>query len=348
VQGHDVIVVAASAGGVEALSALAAGLPPDLPAAVLVVMHFPAHATSMLPSILQRHGRLPAVHAEDGAELRSGTVYVAPPNRHLVVHQGHVRLTAGPRENGHRPAADPLFRSAARSYGPRVIGVVLSGNLDDGTAGLAAVRRHGGMTVVQDPADALYPGMPLSAISNAKVHHVAPLAELPALLVELVNTPVQEEVEAMEDTRGNGSRDDVEAEIAELDPAALQADERPGTPSGFSCPECHGVLWELKDGELVRYRCRVGHAYGAETLLAEQDESVEAALWTAFQALKERGALARRMCRRMEERGNGRSAGHFLAQADEADRRAEVIRRVLRGAADTGIEAGQTGRAAVG
>jgi two-component system, chemotaxis family, protein-glutamate methylesterase/glutaminase len=306
---------------VEALSQLAAALPPGLPDSLFAVVHFPAHATSMLPAILQRHGRLPAVHPDDGTAIRHGVM----PNRHMLVHRGHVRLSRGPRENGHRPAGDPLFRSAARVYGARVIGVVLSGNLDDGTAGLAAVRRHGGVTVVQDPTDALYPGMPASAVEHVPVDHVLPLAALPALLLELVNEPVEAE-DPVDD-----SQDEMETGIAELDPKAVQGDDRPGTPSAYSCPECHGVLWEIQgEGELVRFRCRVGHAYGAETLMAEQAGSVESALWTAMQVLKERAALARRMCRKMEERGNQRSADRFREQADDADRRAAVIREVLR------------------
>ena len=350
---RDIIVIAASAGGVEALSQIVAGLPPRLPAAVFAVVHFPSHATSLLPQILQRHGRLPAVHPEDGTAIRHGVIYVAPPNRHLTVHADQVKLTRGPRENGHRPAADPLFRSAARAYGKRVIGVVLTGNLDDGTAGLAAVARHGGVTVVQDPHEALYGGMPASAVANVAVDHVLPLAAIPALLLELVDTPADGDGEAMdgEPSMNGDARDEVEVEIAELDPGGLRADERPGTPSGYTCPECHGVLWEIEDGELVRYRCRVGHAYGAETLLAEQAASVEGALWTALQSLKERAAMGRRMMRRMEERGSRRSAALFRAQAEDADRRAEIIRRVLseglaaepRASPGEGARVGETG-----
>lgn len=355
------IVIAASAGGVEALSTLVAGLPPDFPAAVLVVVHFPAHATSMLPAILVRHGRLPALQPADGTALRPGVIYVAPPGQHMLVEGGRtVRLTRGPRENGHRPAADPLFRSAAVCCGSRVVGVVLSGNLDDGTAGLAAVARHGGVTVVQDPDDAMFSGMPRSAIAGVEeVDHVVPLAALAGLLVELVGSgPGGGSENGRPDDAGDVEGDDlegdvteasdhVEAEIADLDPAALQSPDRPGVPSGFTCPECHGALWEIQEDNLVRYRCRVGHAYGAETLLAEQDESVEAALWAAFRALKERSAIARRMLDRMEERGSARSAESFRQQVEEAERRADVIRRVLRNGGVTELEPAQTGTAPV-
>ncbi|HSU14813.1 chemotaxis protein CheB [Longimicrobium sp.] len=323
---RDIIVIGASAGGVEALRELAAGLPADFPAAIFAVIHFPPYGTSFLPEILTRSGALPARHPKDGDAVTPGTICVAPPDRHLLLEPGVVQLSPGPRENGHRPAADPLFRTAARAYGRRVIGVVLTGNLDDGTAGLAAVARRGGVTVVQDPADAAHPGMPSSALANVRVDHAVPLAEMAALLQRLVAEPVP----APREERV-GDELDFEADIAEMEPYALHADIRPGRPSGFSCPECHGVLWEIQDGELVRFRCRVGHAFGPETLLAEQTQEVETALWTAFQALKERAAFARKMAKKMESRGNEFSRRRFMDQAAEADQRASVIREVLRG-----------------
>lgn len=331
--GRDIIVIGGSAGAVEALQRIVAALPPTLEAALFAVIHFPPDGTSYLPQILQRRSRFPAVHPEDRTVIRNGVIYVAPPGLHLTVHRGHVRLTRGPRENNQRPAADPLFRSAAQAYGARVIGVVLSGNLDDGTAGLAAVRRHGGVTVVQDPAEALFPGMPTSAVQNVGVDHVLPLDAIPALLAELVSDPaiVEERVTEPADTpREAVERDTLEVGISEMEPAALQDDDRPGVPSGYSCPECHGSLFEIREGELVRFRCRVGHAYGAETLMAQQAGSVESALWMALQSLKERASMARRMERRMMERGNNRSADRFREQANDADTRAALIREVLR------------------
>ncbi|HYW08831.1 MAG TPA: chemotaxis protein CheB, partial [Longimicrobium sp.] len=323
VTGRDIIVMGGSAGAVEAISEIVAGLPADLPAAVFVVIHFPAYATSMLPEILARRGALPARHARDGEPIVPGRIYVAPPDHHLLMDRDCVRVVRGPRENSHRPAVDPLFRSAARSHGPRVIGVVVTGTLDDGTAGVAAVRERGGICVVQDPAEAMYPGMPSSAISIAGADHVVSLAEIAPLLAQLAANPVISEETPVPD------RMEMEAEISEMDAGALAGDERPGVPSSYSCPECHGVLWEIQEGAVVRFRCRVGHGYSVETLLAEQSDSVEAALWTAMMALKERGALARRMSERLTERGNDRSAQRFEDQAAEADARAETIRRVL-------------------
>jgi two-component system chemotaxis response regulator CheB len=324
---REIVVIGASAGGVEALKEVVAALPADFPAAILVVVHFPAYSTSTLPAILSRAGSLPATHPQDGDAIVPGHIYVAPPDWHLIVERGRVRLTQGPRENGHRPAADPLFRSAALAYGRGVVGVVLTGNLDDGTAGLTSVVRRGGVAVVQDPADALHPGMPSSALAYVRVDHSVPLAELPALLARLVTEPLDE--------RESDIGQDLlrfETDIAEMEPYALHADERPGEPSGYSCPDCHGVLWEVREGELVRYRCRVGHAYGPETLMANQQREVETALWVAFQALKERAAFARGMARKMEARSNRFSQRRFMEQAAEADARAAVIRDVLRGA----------------
>jgi two-component system chemotaxis response regulator CheB len=322
---RHIIVIGASAGGVEALRHLAAGLPEGFPASVFAVVHFPPHSTSNLPAILSRAGPLPAVHPENGDPIRPGIIYLAPPDRHLLVERGRIVVTQGPRENGHRPAVDPLFRSAAGAYGRAVVGVVLTGNLDDGTAGLASVRRRAGTTVVQDPADAAHPGMPSSALAEVRVDHCVALAELPALLVRLATEPLPPPAADSED-------EDLrfETDIAGMIPYAMHADQRPGTPSPFSCPECHGVLWELREGELVRFRCRTGHAYGVETLLAEQGEQVENALWVAFTSLKERAAFARKMARKMEDRGNLYSRERFMSQAAEADARAATVRELLR------------------
>ncbi|MDQ5852662.1 MAG: chemotaxis protein CheB [Chloroflexota bacterium] len=322
--GHDIIVVGASAGGVEALSTLVRDLPPDLPAAVFVVLHIPAQSTSMLPSILQRAGALPVVQATDGIAIRQGCIYVAPPDHHLLVDRGFVRLVRGPKENRHRPAVDPLFRTAARAYGPRVVGVVLTGALDDGTAGLQAVKTRGGVAIVQDPAEAFFPGMPQSAMENVEVDHCLPLSGIAPLLVRLAREPADEEgaypvPEEM----------DFEARIAEMDPAALWGEKRPGVPSIFSCPECKGVLYEMHDGELLRFRCQVGHAYSPKSMLVEQSETLEAALWVALNTLEENANLVRRLAKQSRERNHGHVAVRFEEKVRDAEQRAAVIREVL-------------------
>jgi two-component system chemotaxis response regulator CheB len=323
--GHDIIVVGASAGGVEALSQLVASLPPDLPASVFIVLHIPAEGTSVLPRILNRAGPLLAVHPLDGQVIEKGHVYIAPPDHHLLIKQGYIELTRGPRENGHRPSVDPLFRSAARAYGRRVVGVVLSGALDDGTAGLLAVDMRGGICVVQEPHEALYAGMPQSAIDNVEVDHIVPLAEMGELLMQLAQTPVPDKEE-------NAETEFLELEIdmAELEEHPMQEDGHVGKPSVYGCPECGGTLWEIQEADLMRYRCRIGHAYSAQTLLAEQSQALEDALWVALRALEESASLAHRMAHRAGERGSTRSMQQFNEQAEAAHERADIIRKALK------------------
>ena len=321
--GHDIIVVGASAGGVEALASLVRVLPSDLPAAVFVVLHLPANANSMLPGILTRAGSLPATNPVNDERIEPGRIYVAPPDHHLLVRDGRVGLSRGPRENRHRPAVDPLFRSAARHYGPRVVSVVLSGTLDDGTAGSAAVRRRGGVTVVQDPDEALFPAMALNAMASGPIDHVLPVAGIGKLLGRLAHEPV------------GGTAPDVpwemerEVEMAEGNLAAMSGDDHPGTPSGFGCPDCGGVLWELRDDNVLRFRCRVGHAYSSGSLLEEQGEVLEEALWSALRALEEQAALARRLADRSRDRNQPTMAERFTGQERDAMERASVIQRVL-------------------
>jgi two-component system, chemotaxis family, protein-glutamate methylesterase/glutaminase len=320
---RNVVVIGASAGGVEALRTLVSGLPADLPAAVLIVLHVPSQGASVLPAILSRSGPLPARHPGPEEGLSESTIWVAPPDHHLVVTDDHLVLTRGPRENGHRPAVDVLFRSAARALGPRLIGVVLSGVLDDGTAGLAAVAARGGATAVQDPEDALYPGMPTSALEHVAVQHVAPVGELAELIVRLC----KEEVVDVDPPASPLM--DIETGLALMDDDAMNAADRPGRPSGFSCPDCNGVLWEIQDEDLVRYRCRVGHAWSAESLFGEQTVQLDSALWMALRGLEEKAALARTLAERALERNSRLTAERFVAQAQDATRAARAIRALL-------------------
>ena len=331
--GRDIIVVGASAGGVEALSRLVGDLPDDLPAAVFVVLHTAPHSGSALLRILSRQTRLPVAQPDDGEPVRPGRVYLAVPDRHLVLVPGAVRVTTGPKENGHRPALDTLFRSAASCYGPRVVGVVLSGNRADGTAGLRAIRARGGLAIVQDPDEALFPGMPRSALAGDQPDFVLPLGEIAAHLSKLARESPAPEVG---DSRGGSPA---------LTPDALDAERRwaqrdlagtapsppaLGTPSGFSCPECNGELWEIEEGGCPRYRCRVGHGFSADSLLGRQSSGVEAALWVAYRALEERAALCRRLADRARARHADITAEHFGVEAAEVARQAEMLALVLR------------------
>lgn len=323
---RDVIVIGASAGGVEALLAIVAALPPELPASVFVVLHQPPTGTSLLPVLLSRAGPLPATHAVDGETVEAGHIYVAPPDLHMLIEGRSIRLARGPRENRHRPSADPLFRSAARYYRERAIGVILTGSLDDGSAGLLAIKRNGGIAVVQDPTDALFPGMPLSALAVTTVDHCLPLTEIGATLTQIVTEPADgEEAPVQRDS------DDLafEERIAQADMAAIEDDHRPGKPSQFGCPECGGVLWELENEEIVRFRCRVGHAYSAESLLSSQTERLEAALWSALRSLEEKASLTKRLAERARAQSQHAAARRFSEQMLAADAHANTLRTVL-------------------
>jgi two-component system, chemotaxis family, protein-glutamate methylesterase/glutaminase len=322
--GHDVIVIGASAGGVEALARLVSSLPEDLPAALFLVLHIPAQNPSMLPDILNRVGPLHALHPVDGQEIQYGHIYVAPPDHHLIVEEGIIRIIRGPKENRHRPAIDPLFRSAARTYGTRVVGVILTGSMDDGTAGLLAIKRSGGETIVQDPQDALFASMPHSAITHVEVDHILPLSDMGPLLAQVANE------QAAEQKSFSVPKDmEMETKLAAMVKLEDQYGEHVGTPSAFSCPECGGVLWEVHDGNLLRFRCRVGHAYSVDSVLAGQTEAVEEALWTALKTLEESASFSRRMAHDASNGGKERLAKRFGERVQETEKHATVIRQVL-------------------
>ena len=323
----NLVVVGASAGGVEALTTLADGLPEDLDAAVCVVLHLHAAAESRLAAILSRAGPLPAVQAHGGERLEPGRIYVAPPDRHLTVHGSQVLVTRGPHENGVRPSIDVLFRSAAVSYGRRAVAVVLSGARDDGVSGATAVGARGGCVFVQDPAESLFASLPEQTVSRDHPDRVLPVAQLASAVAATVRR-LSEEVDVSDN--GDGEMR-FETEYATLDAEALERDAPPGESSVYGCPACGGVLWELDDGELPRYRCRVGHAYSAEGAVEAQGGSVEAALWTALRALQERAQLSERLAERVGAGGATKSQARFEEFAHEAHEQAEVIRRLLVG-----------------
>lgn len=324
--GHSIIVIGASAGGVEALTFLLRQLPKDIPASLFITVHFPADAESVLARILDRVAALSVHAAVDGEPIVPGHVYVAPPDRHLLVIPGEIRLARGPMENGKRPAIDPMFRSAAVAYGRRVVGVVLTGNLDDGTAGLLAIKRRGGIAVVQDPADAMFPSMPASAVRHVDLDHVVPLDEMAALLYRLATEPPPVAAvggQPMDDARRETEYSAFDLEVIE-DPS-----QHPGEPSPFACPDCGGVLWQLRDGDTVRYRCRVGHGWTSEALLAQQENTLESALWAALRALEETASLNDKLAARIAAQGSVRLRERFLAKARAARERAAAVRRLL-------------------
>jgi two-component system chemotaxis response regulator CheB len=302
--GH-VVALGASAGGVEALTRVVRELPPAFVAPILVVVHIPATAVSRLPAILTRAGPLPAGHAQHGQVPEPGRIYVAPPDRHLVVDEGRLVLLEGPHENGVRPAIDPLFRSVASWYRHRTIGAVLSGTLDDGTAGLAAIRAKGGVTAAQDPSEAIAPGMPTSAIDTIGVDYVLPAAGLAALFARFAAGGVRP---------------------ATYRSASSDALSR---PSDLVCPECGGVLRQFVENGLTRFHCRVGHTYSPDALYAAQHYRLEAGLWAAIRALEESASMARRLGAAARDRGSTLTARRFEDREREAAERAGVVRSAL-------------------
>jgi two-component system chemotaxis response regulator CheB len=320
---RDVIVLGASAGGVEALTRLCGGLPADLPASVFVVQHVAPTARSVLPELLSRAGPLPAAHPADGETVRRGRIYVAPPDLHMLLADGRVHLRRGPHENRTRPAADVLFRSAAASRGGRVVGAVLTGLLDDGTAGLIAVKRCGGVSVVQDPEDAAWPSMPRNALLRDSPDHAVPLAALPGLLTRLAREPAGPSPPVPPDVTA-------EIRISEGEVASMvQQSPVVGTPSPLGCPHCGGVLNEIREDKAVRFRCQVGHAYGPESLAAAQVDGLEQALVTAVRTHRDRLALFHRMAGVAREKGMANAARRWDEAAIEAESAAELIAGAL-------------------
>jgi two-component system chemotaxis response regulator CheB len=306
-----VVAVAASAGGVEALTALASSLPMDFPAPVLVVLHISPTGSSLLPHILDRAGKLPARHPRNGERLTSGVILVAPPDRHLVVAKNRAHVLAGPKENGHRPAADVLLRSVAENFGSRSAGLVLSGTMDDGAAGLRAIRTVGGMAMVQEPAQAAFPSMPLAAIEEADPQVVAPVAGLVSHLCDWLSQLPQERQEA------GASTPDSPSPTITTDLTSL------------TCPECSGTLWLQDAYGAQRFRCRVGHTFSFDGLLLGKQTVLEHALWAVVVALEERADLSMRQIRRLRGGGHTPQLERHRREVANAQHRATYLRGLI-------------------
>ena len=317
----DIIVIGASAGGVDALKVIVRDLRKDLPAAIFIVVHTSPDSPGFLHQILQNAGPLEATLAMDQDRIEHSKIYVAPPDFHLLLEPGIVRTARGPRENRFRPAVDPLFRSAAQVYGPRVIGVILSGGLDDGTAGLWAIKRLGGTAIVQNPNDALVDGMPSNALAYVEVDYCLPLVEIAPRLVALTTETVVERGEEAVPEEIH-----IEVSIAKAEQAEGAGVRKLGEPSIFTCPECHGVLLELREGNRFRYRCHTGHAYSVDSLLSDLTSTIGESLWSTVRSIQEAVILMRHMAKHLSETQNGHTVAMLLKKADEAEQRAETVR----------------------
>jgi two-component system chemotaxis response regulator CheB len=306
------VLIGGSAGAVEGLHRLILALPADFPAPICAVIHTGPRSPGLLASVIGRGAKVLVKFAEDGDSLVAGQVLIAPSDRHLHITGDGVALSLDAKENRSRPAIDPLFRTAAKLYGARCIGVILSGALDDGSLGLAAIKDAGGGAIVQSPGDALVPDMPRNALQRVAVDYAVPLDEIAPLLVRLarqprvqVSGPVERELPTLLDPRTEGA------------------------PALLACPDCQGTLWMLGDQDLIEFKCRVGHSYSLDTLLEAQDESVERAIWASVRALEETAALTRRLEQDATARGNALSARHFRSRAEAAERNSATVRRVF-------------------
>jgi two-component system chemotaxis response regulator CheB len=305
-----IVVIGGSAGALSGLTALVAELPADIPAAIFVVTHVPPDSVSAMPHILSRSGALFATHAIDGAPIASGRIIIAPPNFHLVLERGVMRVVDWAKENGQRPSIDVLFRSAATAYGDFVCGVLLSGTLDDGVNGLQSIRNAGGCTIAQDPAEALFADMPRNAIAAGAVETAVATEELGPTVVRAVKN-------ILENATGQPA------------PAAVTDERRVGEPSVFTCPDCGGTLWESDEDGNLRFRCRTGHAYNVRAIMSAQSDSMEAALWTSLRVLEERIDFFRKLAKRAAERGDRATSERYTRQADEHERDHDRLRQAL-------------------
>lgn len=319
---HDIVVVGTSAGGLQALRTLVRNLDDSLSAAVFIVMHVSPDYVSLLPQILGKTTRLHCAHAVNHEPIRSGRIYVATPDHHMVVETDHVRLTKGPKENRSRPAVDALFRSAAYVYGSRVIGIVLTGNLDDGTAGLWAIKDRGGIAMVQDPKEAQHPSMPLNAMQHVDIDFCLSIDRIAETLAKLTSEDVAVEELPM------SKKLEIETKIAlehnPLESGVLNL----GDPTLFTCPSCHGTLIGMKDGNVHRFRCHTGHAFSIQSLLAELNESSENYLWSAVRAFDEKLFLLKHLERHAREANHLKTAAYVSREVEESKRQQALLRDV--------------------
>lgn len=325
-QTRDIIVIGASAGGFEAIRRLVAGLPADLPASLFIVWHMSPDIKGVLPQVLNRFSALPAGDALDKEPIIKGRIYIAPVDHHLLIEKDRVRITRGPKENRFRPAIDPLFRSAGYTYGSRVIGIVLSGALDDGSAGLWTIKWYNGLAIVQDPVDAEVSSMPQNALEAVNMDYKVPVSEMPELLIKLVNesAPVYDEINGRENERTK-----MEIGVAMEDETLKKKLMDLGDLTPYTCPECHGVLTAFRDGNLLRFRCHTGHAFSVDSLLASISENIEVNLWTAVRSVQESVMLLNHMGDHFAAMNQPKFAAMYFKKAQEAASRARIVRKAV-------------------
>lgn len=322
---RDIIVIGASAGGFEAIQTLVAGLPADFKASIFIVWHMSPDTTGILPFVLNKQSKCPAFNARNNEPILPGHIYVAPPDHHLLLENGYTRLTRGPKENRFRPAVDPLFRSAASIYGPRVIGIILSGALDDGTSGLWSIKQAGGLAVVQEPSDAAVPSMPENALHSVAVDYCVPVADMAALLVRLCN----EEINQIPGNMKRNEQTETELAVAAEDNQAALQLFRQGKLTPYTCPECNGVLAQLGDGDRPRFRCHTGHAFSPDVLLAAISQHIEDSYYKVMRGLDESVMLLNHLGDHFAAANDPKLAAVYFKKAKEAGKRTDVLRAAL-------------------
>jgi two-component system chemotaxis response regulator CheB len=321
---RNIIVIGASAGGFQALKKIVQKLPSGLDASIFIVWHMSADMRGVLPDVLNKFQTIHAAHAYDKEPIKNNRIYVAPPDHHLIIEGDLIRVTRGPKENRFRPAVDPLFRSAAYAYGNRVIGVVLSGALDDGTAGLWRIKENGGIAIVQDPADAEVPSMPEHALREVNVDHCVPIASLADLLISLSSEEIVSNTHLMKDEKTK-IEIDISMEQNALEHGAMNI----GVLSPYTCPECHGVLSKIMDGNLARYRCHTGHAYSADALMMALTESIEESLYDAIRGMDESVLLLNHIGDHYAESNQPKLASVYFKKAKEILQRSNQVRKAV-------------------
>jgi two-component system, chemotaxis family, protein-glutamate methylesterase/glutaminase len=322
----NIIVIGASAGGFDVIKKLIALLPAELDAAIFIVWHMSPDVQGVLPRALNQFSKIPAAHAVDREPVKRGRIYVAPPDHHMLIDNGYIRVTRGPKENRFRPAIDPLFRSAAFNYNQNVIGIILSGALDDGTAGLWTIKRRGGLAIVQLPAEAEVSSMPENAIRAVAVDYILPVQDMPAIIIE--HCSEQRKYDTRIHTEDN-SKLELEINIAMENHGYKYNILDLGELTPYTCPECHGVLTSIKEGDRIRYRCHTGHAFSADTLLAGITEGIEDNLWTAIRNMQESIMLLNHMGDHFAEVNQPRIAALYFKKAKEAEARVKIVRQAV-------------------
>lgn len=321
-----IIVAGASAGGVAALKALISSLPENFETPVFIVWHMPAEITGMLPKVLNGCSGLQAAHGTDDEPIKKRRIYIAPPDHHMLLEKGRVRISRGPKENRFRPAIDPLFRSAAAAYGNRVIGIVLTGGLDDGTAGLWSIKEHGGTAIIQNPEEAEAPSMPLHAIAAVKADHIGGIKEIAGLLQNITATPVKRSKEMSRDK--NLVKKEIDAVLQET--GSKTGITLFGEATQYACPECHGVLSAIKESGRVRYRCHTGHAYSQHALLAEINTNVEDSLWNALRGMGEAVMMLNSAGDRLAAANKPKEAAVYFKEAIAAEEKIQLLNELLK------------------